>query len=84
MDATAERTDPVDGSPNVDGPRADPGFPTTLGRSDVHVSRLGVGAMTWGDPSGRARCTRPSWPTAAPTRRRGGASGAARRAWRPA
>jgi aryl-alcohol dehydrogenase-like predicted oxidoreductase len=28
---------------------------TTLGRSDVHVSRLGVGAMTWGDPSGIAR-----------------------------
>jgi aryl-alcohol dehydrogenase-like predicted oxidoreductase len=29
----------------------------TLGRSDVQVPRLGVGAMTWGDPSGRARWT---------------------------
>ena len=29
----------------------------TLGRSDVSVPRLGVGAMTWGDPSGRARWT---------------------------
>jgi len=28
---------------------------TTLGRSDVHVSRLGAGAMTWGDASGVAR-----------------------------
>lgn len=28
---------------------------TTLGRSDLHVSRLGVGAMTWGDPSGIGR-----------------------------
>ena len=28
---------------------------TTLGRSDVRVSRLGVGAMTWGDPSGLSR-----------------------------
>jgi aryl-alcohol dehydrogenase-like predicted oxidoreductase len=28
---------------------------TTLGRSEVRVSRLGVGAMTWGDPSGLAR-----------------------------
>ena len=28
---------------------------TTLGRSVVRVSRLGVGAMTWGDPSGLAR-----------------------------
>jgi aryl-alcohol dehydrogenase-like predicted oxidoreductase len=31
--------------------------PTTLGRSDVEVPRLGVGVMTWGDPSGRARWT---------------------------
>ena len=30
---------------------------TTLGRSDLQVPRLGVGAMTWGDPSGRARWT---------------------------
>jgi aryl-alcohol dehydrogenase-like predicted oxidoreductase len=29
----------------------------TLGKSDVVVPRLGVGAMTWGDPSGRARWT---------------------------
>lgn len=28
---------------------------TTLGRSDLQVPRLGVGAMTWGDPSGLAR-----------------------------
>jgi aryl-alcohol dehydrogenase-like predicted oxidoreductase len=26
-----------------------------LGRSDLEVSRLGVGAMTWGTPSGRSR-----------------------------
>jgi aryl-alcohol dehydrogenase-like predicted oxidoreductase len=31
--------------------------PATLGRSDMTVPRLGVGAMTWGDPSGRARWT---------------------------
>jgi aryl-alcohol dehydrogenase-like predicted oxidoreductase len=29
----------------------------TLGKSDVVVPRLGVGAMTWGDPAGRARWT---------------------------
>ena len=29
----------------------------TLGRSDMVVPRMGVGAMTWGDPSGRARWT---------------------------
>jgi aryl-alcohol dehydrogenase-like predicted oxidoreductase len=28
---------------------------TTLGRSDLHVPRLGVGTMTWGDPTGLAR-----------------------------
>ncbi|MGZ6295685.1 MAG: aldo/keto reductase [Candidatus Limnocylindrales bacterium] len=28
---------------------------TTLGRSDLHVPRLGVGAMTWGDATGLAR-----------------------------
>jgi len=28
---------------------------TTLGKSDLQVPRLGVGAMTWGDPSGLAR-----------------------------
>ncbi len=30
---------------------------TTLGLTDVGVPRMGVGAMTWGDPSGRARWT---------------------------
>ena len=30
---------------------------TTLGMSGVQVSRLGVGAMTWGDPAGFARWT---------------------------
>jgi aryl-alcohol dehydrogenase-like predicted oxidoreductase len=29
----------------------------TLGKSDLQVARLGVGAMTWGDPSGLARWT---------------------------
>jgi aryl-alcohol dehydrogenase-like predicted oxidoreductase len=29
--------------------------PATLGRSDLRVPRLGVGAMTWGDASGFAR-----------------------------
>lgn len=28
---------------------------TTLGRSDLEVPRLGLGVMTWGDPSGLAR-----------------------------
>ncbi len=28
---------------------------TTLGHSDLCVPRLGVGAMTWGDPRGMAR-----------------------------
>lgn len=28
---------------------------STLGRSDLHVPRIGVGAMTWGDPTGFAR-----------------------------
>jgi aryl-alcohol dehydrogenase-like predicted oxidoreductase len=31
------------------------GHPTTLGKSDLKVPRLGVGAMTWGDPVGIAR-----------------------------
>src|SRR5688500_7054756 len=30
---------------------------TTLGKSDLQVPRLGVGAMTWGEPSGLARYT---------------------------
>ena len=55
MDATAERTDTIDRPANVTGLRTGPETTTTLGRSDVHVSRLGVGAMTWGDPSGVAR-----------------------------
>ena len=28
---------------------------TALGKSELQVSRLGVGAMTWGDPSRFAR-----------------------------
>ncbi len=55
MDATAERPDLVDRTANVTGPPTGPETTTTLGRSDVYVSRLGVGAMTWGDPSGIAR-----------------------------
>lgn len=30
---------------------------TTLGKSNLQVPRLGVGAMTWGDPAGLARWT---------------------------
>jgi len=33
------------------------GHPTALGKSDLQVPRLGVGAMTWGDPAGLARWT---------------------------
>ena len=29
----------------------------SLGRSSLHVSRLGIGAMTWGKPTGAARWT---------------------------
>ena len=36
-----------------------------LGQSGLQVSRLGVGAMTWGDPHGLARFHPPSWPMAA-------------------
>jgi aryl-alcohol dehydrogenase-like predicted oxidoreductase len=42
MDTIVDRTSPAT-------------FTTELGRSAVRVSRLGVGAMTWGDPSGLAR-----------------------------
>jgi aryl-alcohol dehydrogenase-like predicted oxidoreductase len=42
MNTTAQKTDPLEPT-------------TTLGRSNVRVSRLGVGAMTWGDPSGFSR-----------------------------
>lgn len=31
------------------------GLPTSLGRSPLQVSRLGVGAMTWGNPKRLAR-----------------------------
>ena len=31
--------------------------PMTLGSSNLVVPRMGVGVMTWGDPSGRARWT---------------------------
>ena len=30
---------------------------TTLGRTNLSVPRLGVGAMTWGDPRGFTRFT---------------------------
>ena len=30
---------------------------TTLGKTALEVPRIGVGAMTWGDPSGLARFT---------------------------
>jgi aryl-alcohol dehydrogenase-like predicted oxidoreductase len=55
MDATAERTEAIDRTASDGGPRVGPDTTATLGRSDVRVSRLGVGAMTWGDPSGAAR-----------------------------
>ena len=50
----AEATDRVEPAPGSDR-QPDPETTTTLGRSDARVSRLGVGAMTWGDPSGMAR-----------------------------
>jgi len=54
MTAIAEASTSAEQPPGVDRP-PDPEATTTLGRSDVRVSRLGVGAMTWGDPSGVAR-----------------------------
>jgi aryl-alcohol dehydrogenase-like predicted oxidoreductase len=36
-------------------PQAAKDTTATLGRTDVRVSRVGVGAMTWGDPSGLSR-----------------------------
>jgi aryl-alcohol dehydrogenase-like predicted oxidoreductase len=39
----------------ADRPPTAPGTATSLGRSEVRVSRIGVGAMTWGDPSGLSR-----------------------------
>jgi aryl-alcohol dehydrogenase-like predicted oxidoreductase len=55
MDATAERADLNERTATASGPPTAPETTATLGRSGVHVSRLGVGAMTWGDPAGLAR-----------------------------
>jgi aryl-alcohol dehydrogenase-like predicted oxidoreductase len=52
MTAIGEPSNMAEATPGL---TPDPETTTTLGRSDVHVSRLGVGAMTWGDPSGIAR-----------------------------
>jgi aryl-alcohol dehydrogenase-like predicted oxidoreductase len=54
MTAIAEARYNAEPPPGV-VPTVEPETTTTLGRSDVQVSRLGVGAMTWGDPSGIAR-----------------------------
>ena len=54
MPATAETTTDVEAMPDIDS-TTQPEVTTTLGHSSVRVSRLGVGAMTWGDPSGLAR-----------------------------
>ena len=54
MTAIAETGNDAEPKQGVE-PRAEPQPMTTLGRSAVRVSRLGVGAMTWGDPAGRAR-----------------------------
>jgi aryl-alcohol dehydrogenase-like predicted oxidoreductase len=54
MTAIAEATATIESAPTVD-PTMNPETTTTLGRSGVRVSRLGIGAMTWGDPSGLAR-----------------------------
>jgi aryl-alcohol dehydrogenase-like predicted oxidoreductase len=54
MAAIAEASTNAEHAPGVD-PTVEPATMTTLGRTDVRVSRLGVGAMTWGDPSGIAR-----------------------------
>jgi aryl-alcohol dehydrogenase-like predicted oxidoreductase len=54
MTAIAEASTTAEPAPGVD-PTAEPATTTTLGRTDVPVSRLGVGAMIWGDPSGIAR-----------------------------
>lgn len=54
MAAIAEASTNAAPAPGAD-PIPEPGTTTTLGRTDVHVSRLGVGAMIWGDPSGIAR-----------------------------
>ncbi|HEY6058112.1 MAG TPA: aldo/keto reductase, partial [Candidatus Limnocylindrales bacterium] len=54
MTATAEGTSELAPTRDVD-PTMDLETTITLGRSPVRVSRMGVGAMIWGDPSGRAR-----------------------------
>jgi aryl-alcohol dehydrogenase-like predicted oxidoreductase len=54
MTAIAEASSNAEPTLGVE-PTTDPETTTTLGRSGVRVSRLGVGAMTWGDPSGLAR-----------------------------
>jgi aryl-alcohol dehydrogenase-like predicted oxidoreductase len=54
MIAFTEASTKIDPGRGVD-PTSEPLTATTLGRSGVRVSRVGVGAMTWGDPSGLAR-----------------------------
>jgi aryl-alcohol dehydrogenase-like predicted oxidoreductase len=54
MTATSEASANAEPMENV-GTATDPETTTRLGRSEVRVSRLGVGAMTWGDPSGFSR-----------------------------
>jgi aryl-alcohol dehydrogenase-like predicted oxidoreductase len=54
MTAIAEASNNAGPAPGVD-PTVEPETTTTLGRSAVRVSRLGIGAMTWGDPSGLSR-----------------------------
>jgi aryl-alcohol dehydrogenase-like predicted oxidoreductase len=39
----------------MENKRSSPEDRTTLGRSNLHVPRMGVGAMVWGDPKGLAR-----------------------------
>jgi aryl-alcohol dehydrogenase-like predicted oxidoreductase len=54
MTAIATPTSDIRETPDVDSATG-PQTTTTLGHSPVRVSRLGAGAMTWGDPSGLAR-----------------------------
>lgn len=54
MQAVLDPTSGTDSAPLATGD-ATPDILTTLGRSTVRVSRLGVGAMTWGDATGLAR-----------------------------
>ena len=39
----------------MENKRSSPEDKTSLGRSDLQVPRMGVGAMVWGDPRGLAR-----------------------------